>query len=662
MLYVFPTYSQEMPRRVDRFFGFHFDFHASANDKEIGKYFEASTLEDFLMRTKPDFIQIDSKGHPGYSSYPTEVGYSSGSFFGDPIRQWRDVTARFNLPLYVHYSSIWDDKAIGTNPEWGRINADGSVDLTKASVLGGYPQELMVPQIKEIINRYEIDGIWIDGDCWSTGLDYSPNVVAGFLRSSGMTEVPRSAGEPGFSRWQDYNRRIFRDYLRDYVDELHRFMPTFQVASNWAYSSMMPEPVDTDVDFLSGDVSGRNSIYSAAFQSRCLALQGKPWDLMAWGFVPMDFSGGIHSPKSAVQLKQEAAEVLAMGGGVQVYFQQNRDASFQTTIDVNAMADLAAFCRARQPFAENARTIPQVALWYSVAGWKKHNMGVYGWPSHLESLTSLLLDGQHVVDITMDHHLQDNLEAYPLIVIPEWDDFDDVLKKRLLDHVANGASLLVIGAKATREFEPWLGVTFEGPDKEEQFNIGSAALGGVTGIRTRWQRAIAQPTTQTVGHIYHQRDYRFATPYVAASITPLGAGKIAAVYFDLTAPYKGSRHPVYNRLINTLIQNIFPNPKLQVIGSDKIHTTLTYKDSDILVNLINADGPHVNDQVMAYDHIAPSAPLSVRLKINRKPRRVLLQPENRPLKYGYDRESGIVTVAVPAVAIHSIVQFVNEEK
>jgi hypothetical protein len=31
------------------------------------------------------------------------------------------------------------------------------------------------------------------------------------------------------------------------------------------------------------------------------------------------------SIKSAAQLKQEAAQIIAMGGGVQFYFQQNRD-------------------------------------------------------------------------------------------------------------------------------------------------------------------------------------------------------------------------------------------------------------------------------------------------------------------------------------------------
>ena len=70
---------------------------------------------------------------------------------------------------------------------------------------------------------------------------------------------------------------------------------------------------------------------SSAFEARCLAPQGKPWDLMAWGF---SWDGGKMpmSIKSSVQLEQEAAQIMAMGGGVQFYFQQNMDLSIKPWI------------------------------------------------------------------------------------------------------------------------------------------------------------------------------------------------------------------------------------------------------------------------------------------------------------------------------------------
>ncbi|MGV8094536.1 MAG: alpha-L-fucosidase [Mangrovibacterium sp.] len=656
----FMGYAQGRHTRAESFLGFHFDFHATAADQGIGKDFDTTSLADFLHRTKPDYIQIDSKGHPGYSSYPTKIGYSANSFVNDPMRIWRDITNRYHIPLYVHYSGLLDEKAIKENPEWAKINADGTKDLSKAAMLGDYSSKLMIPQIKEMIDNYGIDGVWIDGDCWVTTPDYSPAVVNGFVHTTGIKEVPLEPSDANYGKWLDYNRLIFRKYVKNYVDALHHYKPGFQVASNWAYSSMMPEQVDVNVDFLSGDVSGRNCVYSAAFQSRCLALQGKPWDLMAWGFVSMDFSGGIHSPKSLVQLEQEAAEVMAVGGGFQIYFQQNRDASFQNTIDTGAMAKLAAFCRERQPYCQHSKIIPQIGMWYSVEGWKKDNAGVYGWSSNMEGINSLLMDGQHAVEILMDHHMRDKMEQYPVIIIPEWDDFNRELKARLLKYVESGGNLFVIGSKAVKSFEPYLGVTFEGEAGAAQFNIGDPDLGGVTGISTEWQRVIPGQGTHVIGHVYHQRDYRLQTPYAVASVTPYGKGKIAGLYMNMSASYKTTRHPVYNRVVNKVIDSLYPDATLRVTGSDKIHVVLGKKESSVMVHLINTNGAHSNSTVMSYDTISPSNPLRVFLKVDQKPKCVKLQPDSRKLKFSYRKHEGKIEVLVSPVPVHSIVEVVNQ--
>ena len=122
--------------------------------------------------------------------------------------------------------------------------------------------------------------------------------------------------------------------------------PEFQFCSNWAYSDHMPEPVSAPVDFLSGDYSPQDSVNSARISARYLALQGKPWDLMAWSFTTEKGKDGA-TQKSAVQLQREAAVVLAMGGGFQAYFKQKRDGSvFDERVPV--MAEVAKFCRARQ--------------------------------------------------------------------------------------------------------------------------------------------------------------------------------------------------------------------------------------------------------------------------------------------------------------------------
>ncbi|WP_460639248.1 alpha-L-fucosidase [Larkinella harenae] len=640
-------------KRSERFFGFHFDFHATAADMELGKNKDTVLLSEFLRRTRPDFIQVDSKGHPGYSSYPTQVGYSANSFLSDPLRTWRAITKAKGIPLYVHYSSIWDQKALKEHPEWGRKNADGTTDSTKVSLESDYVRELMIPQLKELIDEYAIDGVWIDGDCWSTGLDYSTKNTQAFLAETRLAAVPRKPSDRGYRRWLNHNRQAYHAYLKAYVDTLHRHAPGFQVASNWAYSSMMPVPVDTQVDFLSGDVSAGNCVYNSAFQARCLALQGRPWDLMAWSFFPIDFMGGIHSPKSLVQLQQEAAQVIAMGGGFQVYLQQNRDASFRKT-DTEAMARLAAYCRQRQPFCQDAEIVPQVGIWYSLKGWQEKNNGVYGWSSHLEGITSLLLDNRYSVEILMDHQLDKKMEQYALIVVPEWEQFDEKLLERLKKYVKSGGRLLIIGAAASQTFASWLPVQFEGRDSLMLLNAGSEKAGGITGLKTRWQKVLSKDSSEREGLIYAQSDFRYSTHYPVATVHQLGKGALAAVYLDLSSAYRQYKSPILNRLVSCVVDRMLPKRDLKVEGSEKVHVVWSKKRKAQLVHLVNVGGDHANKTVMRYEELPATPPLEVSLRLSSAPRSVRLQPEGKPLPFRY--EKGYVRINVPPVSVHAIVE------
>ena len=151
-----------------------------------------------------------------------------------------------------------------------------------------------------------------------------------FRAETGIETVPRS--EKDASLWWRSGTLPANRLSTTWTITLCRLsiaiIPGFRVASNWAYSSMMPEPITTNVDFLSGDLTPGNSVNSAALEGRIMAAQGqlyrKPWDLMSWSFWYEFNPAGARQgdQKTAVHLMQEAAEVLSLGGGFQAYYQQ----------------------------------------------------------------------------------------------------------------------------------------------------------------------------------------------------------------------------------------------------------------------------------------------------------------------------------------------------
>src|SRR5690606_3814058 len=97
--------SQSVNKSDKRFLGFHFDFHAKKDDKEIGKNVDQASIDQFLNLINPDYVQVDTKGVYVISSYPTKVGFTSTSYETDVLRLWRDLTTKYGVSLYSHYTT-----------------------------------------------------------------------------------------------------------------------------------------------------------------------------------------------------------------------------------------------------------------------------------------------------------------------------------------------------------------------------------------------------------------------------------------------------------------------------------------------------------------------------------------------------------------------------
>ncbi len=268
----------------ERFFGFHFDFHAIYEDSLIGKDFNYDQINALLSKIKPDYIQVDVKGHKGYSSYPTNVGARTAKYYNDPLKFWERICKENNVRLYAHYSGLIDDNAASIHPQWVLENSSGQ-RTNKMSIFSNYSDSLLIPQIKELITKYNFDGVWFDGDSWALEPDYGIGAKKEFQNEHNTDNIPYNTHDINYYTYLDFTRKSFLSYLKDICDKIHSIDPSFKVASNWAFSSSMPYEYNNSVDFLSGDHGGKDWIISAAFHSRLFNSYDLPWDIMSWSFA-----------------------------------------------------------------------------------------------------------------------------------------------------------------------------------------------------------------------------------------------------------------------------------------------------------------------------------------------------------------------------------------
>jgi hypothetical protein len=112
-------------------------------------------------------------------------------------------------------------------------------------------------------------------------------------------------------------------------------------------------------------------------------------------------------------------------------------------------------------------------------------------------------------------------------------------------------------------------------------------------------------------------------------------------------------NPVYRNFINALVKKLFPNPLVEVNGPENLVLTVNEKENTLLINLINLSGPHANTRIARYDSVDPIGPIDIKIRMNRIPKKLTLQPENIPLKFSY--KDGMLETRVERVDVYSII-------
>lgn len=636
-------------RRSESYFGLHFDFHAGEDCTEIGKTTTREMVERIIDAARPDYIQVDSKGHRGLTSYPTRVGNRAPGFVGDPLKIWRQVTAERGVALYAHHSGVWDSEAILRHPDWAVINADGKTNSNATSFFGPYVEQLLIPQLREMAGDYGLDGAWVDGECWASQPDFGAGALKAFAAATGIQDVPRKAGEPHWREFLEFNRNAFREYLRRYLAAVRSTHPKFQLCSNWAFSDHMPEPVCADVDWISGDFSPEDAVNSARFSARYLVYQGKPWDLMAWSFVTKGIRPNGDRQKSAVQLQREAAVVLSQGGGFQVYHTQRRDGSVPMEY-LPVIAELAKFCRDRQPFCQGAVPVPQVAFLYSTYSHYREINSLFGRDlSNLQGSLQALIEGGQVVDLVSEHNLSGRMKEYALIVVGECKTLDPGFRRQLLDYASEGGRLLLLGPDAASLVAEDLRLNLGDVSRDSLQVIWRDLKFATTGPA---RRARPAGDARVVGQ-WSGSSGNASAAAPAAVVVPHGQGQVAATLFSFSRGYLQSRAPEMRNYLNGLVRDLFPNPRVRIVRGGDVDLCVTRVKGQLAVHLVNSAGAHWDSKTTLIDSLVPAGPIDLEIQCPDKPASVRLEPGGVALSQEY--RDGVLRVTVPRVEVHAIV-------
>lgn len=644
----------------DVYFGVHYDLHATERDTQLGAAATAEHLRETFALIQPDWVQCDCKGHPGYTSWPTTTGTASPGIVADALRVHRDVTRELGIPLVMHYSGVIDAVQVEQHPDWAEVDAQGKPNTQSTCRLSSYVDELMIPQLREVIERYDVDGFWVDGDNWAVQPCYCHRCRAEFTRRTGIDEAPTDRDDTHWLTWQRFHADLFTAFVQRYAEAVHAFRPGCAVCSNWMYSLRQPEPVAAEIDYLSGDYMANWGMYRAALEARFIAQRGLSWDLMCWGFTK-DYEHPSRCVwKPAVHLCQEVCEVLAQGGAVQVYGKPQRSGHL-TSWHSRILGEVGAFCRARKPWSFRTTTVPQVAILHLGEHYYRHNAPCFNFRDAvdpLEGAMHAMLETQRSTDVLSEEMALERISDYPLVVVPEQTHLSEAMLSALEDYARQGGHVLMAGRELAAEAGGLVGCR----DTGEVVSGNRASWGAVylptdgeaAGVAGDW--TIVEPVgAEVLSYVLDNSEPGFnATEIPGITRRTIGRGSILALHGGVFSDYFASHDPRTRRLLRHLVDQLDIPWVVDAQGPARLELVARRGDTgSLLVHLINRGvGAMTYTQRTIVDEVPPITDITVKIR-GPKPRQVTLEPDGQSLAWHY--AAGVAHVEVPSLDIHRII-------
>ncbi|MBM3457042.1 MAG: hypothetical protein FJX77_00700 [Armatimonadetes bacterium] len=630
---------------------------------------DADQVARLLDQVQPDALQVTAKAQSGFVPYPTRYGNRwpalDANPWDDPLEVYQEACRTRGVPLILAVSTLVDRHQAYWRADWQRVTTDRQPYPHQALCCNsGYVDELLLPQLDELLERYQPAGLWLDGENWTVAPCYCAACESEFqmLRER---SAPINAGDPLWPEWLEFQRESFQRYLSRVARYLHDRHPELVLASNAAYASHQAEPACDGCDRLCWDLSPAYSLRQAGLEARVLGGHELPFDLITWNRCsPRPYpSGRLPAlpayPKSRDHLCQEGAAILAGGGRWTVWASAGTDGLlFDEEFEV--VTGCATFARERRALLGETVSAAEIAVLHADATHRRAGNGLYDPGPSLDrirgahqALTELHLPH----DIVTEGRLRAELERYRLVVLPEQLAFPDWLDSLLAEWVQGGGCLLATGQISPRleeavpvfALEELLGVRWTGRRREEawfRYRDRLLRLAAPT-----WEMAsdeaeawlpLLEPDCTVVGG---------AEPAPFVHRRPYGTGQTAYIAADFFAAYHRCQYPGLRHLLGELLAELEPEPQVRLNAGPAVEVSLRRREDSLVVHLAHhSPGKSLAQNSAFVEEVPPTGPWELALRGSQDPRMAALVPGGAPVEW--TRDGAYVRLQIPEFQIH----------
>ena len=654
----------------------HLDFHTPEVIRNIGSNFNAREFAKTLKQAKVNIIVVFTECHFGFSYYDTKVGRKhpglSFDLFGEMTKELRKEDIKV-----IAYHGTTEAEDIGERyPEWLQVDKkggkfgqrDGERFFNFLCLNSPWVQEVFWEELREILSKYEVDGLWIDWVKFQPDACYCDYCI-NEMTSEGLD--PRNL--------EHHAKFNYRSLVR-FIDETTNFVRS--ISSNLAlyYNGITPAIGNRDlVPFLDYfDVEALPawrgfipiSLYSRYLRTLRLPVYGLTARFHnSWG----DFG----SLPCETQLQFECATAMANGSMCGIGDHLHPDGRLDEAA-YETIGKVFDFVQQREEWCLDSSSISEIAV---LADYELDLRQSLPFSSNIGGATKCFIECHCQFDIIDQFS---DFSPYKILVLPDNKDLLPETLNKLKKYVFDGGNLLATHGAGLQKLDssrpidfsigealgvkyvnmspyPIDYVRFNDRERAMQFpDMDLIVYGKFIQVRAtddvREIASIVHPIVEDRHFYKHQAPpSREKSQYPAITLNRYGKGKAIYVSPPIFKCYYETNNQIYRKITQHLLDLLLSTDEQSLITNAplSVEVSMMKKKNMTIVHLVNYHAEKQGGGARVIEQIPVLRDIDVRIKRQFKPGRVYLAPSKTELQYRV--ENDYISLVVPEVHIHQMV-------
>lgn len=655
-----------------RFRQIHLDFHTSEAIPDIGRDFSKKQFQEMLKLGHVDSITVFSKCHHGWAYHPTEANEMHPGLKFDLLGEMIEAAHEIGVKTPVYISAGLDEKLARRQPNWLIRDRNERTNWAPDFMEPGYHQfcmntpyleEVLLPQVKEVVERYEADGIFMDivgvREC------YCQYCVSAIRERGGD---PRDLSAMSVLWEETYHRYATR--VNETVQSIKPELPVFHNGGHIRrgrrdLASLNPKHLELESLPTGGwgyDHFPLSARYVQGLGMKFLGMTGKFHT--TWG----EF-GGFKHPNA---LRYEAALSIANGArcsiGDQLHPYGLMDEATYALIG-SAYSEVEA----KEAWCRETRNVADVALLsLEGCGLEGAGEGQSGRTGDTDAgAVRMLLEGKVLFDVV---DLETDFSGYKVVILPDRVSVDSKLQRKLEEYLRAGGKLLATGESGLLAdgsgFAIDLGVRWEGANEfspayvRPHFDPGpwrkTSFVLYSDGQRVELSESGEELAAMEVS--FFNRDiFTFCShQHTPSTLERAGVGMAEGadgiyIAWNVFGEYASKGSLILRELVMHALGRLLPDRTLSTnLGAQGIVTLQHQPEKGRYVqHLLYASPVKRGDGIEVIEEILPQRNTEVRLRVDAEISKVYLAPQMQEIPFR--TADGYLTYTVPEWECHQMV-------